>query len=150
MLAGELALAIGIERMRLVSLDVGPVEIAGKDIVGAQIDEPRPDAETGGGDVAGGVAVELHGPHRIARAAVHIGHRSAVDDDLRGVVGDQPRGNVPVGEVAVLDVHAGDRPVGRWARHQFGAQHTSGAGNERAHGDSSLGVRVTVRRAGVN
>ena len=134
-LPAELRAAVDGPGAGLVPLVVGPVLVAGEDVVGGDVHQVGAHPGAGGGQVSNPEGVDEHGPGRVGLAAVDVGPGGAVHDRRRGGGGDGVLHRVTVGQVAGRPVEGHDVVVGQVGRH-LRADLPAGAGDHDAHGRS--------------
>ena len=115
----QLCASIGGEGVGLVVFGVVAVRLARKDVVGGQVDELGALMFRVAGDVQDARAVDEKGVGLVALAEVDIGLRSAVDDEVVGMVKGKPpvyRGGI--GDVELSSAGGVDVSVPIGGRHR--------------------------------
>ena len=106
MLAGDLRHPVDVEGGRAILLDVGRALRAVEDVVGADVDEPRPELGTRAREVQRRDGV--HGERHIGRrfALRHVVERRGVDHDVGPETFEGGADGVRVGDVEVVVAEA--------------------------------------------
>ncbi len=113
-LAGGLGPAVGAAGRDRGVLGVGLGRVAGEDVVGGDLQQPRPGRRAGAGQGRGADGVDGERRRLVGLGAVDVGEGRAVDDDVD--VGDR-RGNlIGVGDVELRQVEAATCRRGRRER----------------------------------
>jgi hypothetical protein len=126
----ELALAIRVDRVRVIRLNVGRVFLTVEHVVGAHVEQARPRLATGQRDVTRSLAVHAESKVGLLFAIVDRGEGCGMNDDVRAPAGDGLGDGAAIGDVGVTSAERQDFVARREVRRQVLAEHSLAAGNQ--------------------